>query len=664
MLLSCDVCGKDYGMSKFFNCAIVGNKEIVGSFSEKGELLRVCFPCVDGRQFVDFFRVGVKVNDSDIIYLHDDVNNVYGQRYVCDTNVLVSEIKNTYFNLVVEQIDCVLIRENVLLKKYVFSNENSIDLDVKFVVDSKILAGSLENFGSRIIDGGVVQYNHNYAFSVFSNEKILGHRLNDVQSVIHSAVLEDKDYIGMSSEVAVSYDLGVIGPNEKREFCLYVLVSENGFDVENRIEDILSFDVKKEINEVEDFWRDYVDKHCAVKLKDSEGDFNSKVMEIYNRTILLYPLLINYSTGGIAAALEADENREHSGGYRYCWPRDAIFITRAFDLLKMESETEAFYNKFCKMTQSENGMWEQRFFTDGILAPCWGYQVDETASVLYGIYNHFEHTKDCKFLEKNLKTCEKAVNFLISYVENILNIDEVDFVKKELKEKYKKSFEIHKQLSYDLWEMNEGVHLYSLCSIIASFEAMKKIYEALDYKYEKNSRLKKEKKNNLIIKLNKYIVLLKEFIRSNLVDKDLKVLRRNLNDNKMDISVIGAVCPFDVFDVDEKVVKNTIEKINMTLRTYTNGYLRFEDDNYMGGNNPWVITTLWMALYYIKCGDIKSAEDCFKFVVNSASKHGFLSEQVNNEDSNFKWVVGLGWSHAMFIIVLDEIIKSLDKKEG
>ena len=651
-------------MSKFFNCAIVGNKDIVGSFSDKGELLRLCFPCVDGRQFIDYFHVGVKVNDSNIIYLHEDVNNVYGQRYVDNTNILVSEIKNTYFNLKIEQTDCVLIKDNVLVKKYVFFNENNIDLDVRFLANSKILAGSLENFGSRLIDGGVVQYNHNYSFSIFSDENVFGHKLNDVHSVLQSAVLNDKDYIGMSNEVAVSYNLGVLHPNEKREFYLYVLVSENGFDIENKIDKILKLDIQKEFYDVEKFWKNYVDEHSSVNIKWSEGDFNSKIMEIYNRTILLYPLLINYNTGGIAAAVEADDDRVNSGGYRYCWPRDAIFITKAFDLLKMESETAAFYNKFCQMTQSENGMWEQRFFTDGILAPCWGYQIDETASVVYGIYNHFEHTKDSKFLENNLKSCEKAVKFLISYVENVLHIDEVDIVKKELEEKYKKSFEIHKQLSYDLWEMNEGIHLYSISSIIASFESMKKIYEALDDKDEKNARLKKEKRNNLVIKLNKYIVMLKDFIKNNFIDRDMNILKRNLTDNKMDISIIGAVCPFDVFDVDEKVVKNTIDKINMTLRTYTNGYLRFEDDGYMGGNNPWVITTLWMALYYIKSGDIKSAEDCFKYVVNTASKYGFLSEQVNNENPNFKWIVGLGWSHAMFIIVLDELIKCLDKKEG
>ena len=102
----------------------------------------------------------------------------------------------------------------------------------------------------------------------------------------------------------------------------------------------------------------------------------------------------------------------------------------------------------------------------------------------------------------------------------------------------------------------------------------------------------------------------------------------------------------------------------MTLRTYTDGYLRFEGDSYMNGKNPWVITTLWMALYYIRANDITSAEKCFKYVVNTSAKHGFLSEQVSNEDENFQWVIGLGWSHAMFIIVLDELLKAYEERDN
>lgn len=79
----------------------------------------------------------------------------------------------------------------------------------------------------------------------------------------------------------------------------------------------------------------------------------------------------------------------------------------------------------------------------------------------------------------------------------------------------------------------------------------------------------------------------------------------------------------------------------------------------MGGNNPWVIATLWMALYYNKLGDKKKALECLDFVVKSATKHGFLAEQVDNKLLESNWVIGLGWSHAMFVIVLKCIEENL-----
>ena len=648
--------------NKYYNDAIIGNKKIIASYTEKGELQRLCYPEVDGRQFIDYFQTGVKINDSDLIYLHQDINNKYSQEYIENTNILKTNIDNTYFNFNIEQIDFALVDKNIIVKKYIFKNNNSVDLDTKFIINSKILSNDLERFGSRIVDKGIIQYNHNYAMAIFSNKNLYGHKLNDVQSTLQSAVIMDKDYIGMSNEIAISYDIGVIHPGEQQELNIFILVNEN-HDIEEKIQKCVKLNTDIEFENVKNYWNLYVENHSKIKIESNKSDFYKKLLEIYNRTILLFPLLINDETGGIVAALELDENRTKSGCYAYCWPRDSIFITRAFDLLKMEEETEKFYNVFCKKTQSNNGMWEQRFYTDGTLAPCWGYQIDETASVIYGVYDHYKHTKDNKFLEENLKMCEKATEFLFAYTENLLNIDEEDLVKKELQEKYKKYFEITKHVSYDLWEMNEGVHLYSLSSIISGLECMKKIYETIDNKQE-NLRLKQEKRNKIALKLNKYIQLLKDYIEDNLIDKDTKTLKRNLKDNNMDISVIAAVYPFNVFNPNEKVIKNTVDKINMTLRTHTSGYLRFEYDNYMGGNNPWIITTLWMALYYIKINDLDNAKKCFSFVVNTSLRHGFLAEQVNNDDKNFKWVIGLGWSHAMFIIVLNELLKANEEKNN
>jgi glucoamylase len=654
--------------TKFFNNAIIGNKNIKATFSDKGELLRAYYPNVDFNQFIDFFHTGVKINDSTIIYLHEDINNKYNQYYTENTNILNTEIENTYFNLNIKQTDFISIKNNLIIKKYTFANNNKVNLNINFIAYSKLLTNQNNMISGKIIDNGIIQYNHDFAFCTFAKQKISGHRLNDVENYIRDGILTDKDYIGMSEASAVTYNLGELKPGDKVEFSLFIFIENNNNiknieEIEDKITELEKIDVNKEYSQAKKYWNAYLQKHDGLKIKEHENIIkDERIIKIYNRTILLFPLLQNEETGGVSAALEIDEQRQKSGRYSYCWPRDSVFVTKAFDKLNMVKETEKFYENFCKRTQSKNGMWEQRFYTDCRLAPCWGYQIDETASVIYGIYEHYKEVKNEKFIINNLKMCENALHFLFKYLENIFNESEIeeDIVKKEIEQKTKElgkeHDKIYKHLSYDLWEMNEGIHIYSLASIYSAMEAMLKIYEISKKKYE-NNRLRLEQISKNEAKIKKEINNIKKYIENNLYDENTKILKRNVQDNKMDISIMGTVYPFNLFSPKEKKILNTVEKINLTLRTYTGGYLRFEQDNYMEGQNPWPISTLWMALYYIKAGNRKKATECLEFVTKSATNLGFLAEQVDNSSMKPSWVIGLGWSHAMYIITLAEILK-------
>ena len=628
--------------SKYLNEAIIGNKEMIATYTSKGELQRIYYPNKDNRQYINFYHTGVKVNDSCLIYLHDDINNTYKQYYDADTNILNTEINNTYFNLKILQTDYILIKENVLAKKYTFINENNIDLNIDFFIHSELLSDNNNFVGAKVIDNGIMQYAHDFIFSTFSkSEKISSHQINGSKDTIKTANIYDKDYIGMSKDSSIKYDLGIIKPGQKKSLEICILIEENKkkmSDIENEIERIRKIDFQKEYTNTRSYWRKYIKEHNGLNLKEPKNSYEEKIQEIYKRSILLFPLLINQTTGGIIAAPEIDEDLTRCGRYAYCWPRDAVFITKALDILKMEKETDKFYKVFCKNTQSKNGMWEQRFYTDGRLAPCWGYQIDETASVVYGVYSHYEHTKDEKFLKDNLKMCEKAIDFLKKYIKDIF----------ENTNKY--------HVSYDLWEMNEGIHLYSLSSIYSAFDSILKIYNVLGKNVSdfENNRLKEEKISKSRVEIEKLQVEIKKYINDNMYDEQKSSYVRNKEDRKMDISILGAVVPFNVFTPKEKKIQNTIEKINLTLRTYTGGYQRFENDHYMNGN-PWVISNLWMTLYYLEKGEKKKAKETFDFVVKTAGKHSFLGEQIDNNTLKPNWVIGLGWSHAMFILVLEKL---------
>ena len=643
--------------NKYFNDAIIGGKNITASYTLNGELLRIMHSTPDFRQFLDFFHTGVKVNDSCIIYLHQDQNNRYNQYYIEDTNILNTEIENTYFKLEVKQIDFVSMKNSVLIKRYIFKNNNSIDLNVNFLIHSKLLSNPNNMVGSKLENNVLLQYSHNNTMCMFSKKEINSHQLNDTDNNIGSGVIHDKDYIGMSSDSSINYEVGVIKPGEIKELDIYLYFVENEKvsieEMWKNIEEIRKQDVLKEQLNVEKYWKKYVKDHVNIELKEENSEYNKRFNKIYKRSILLFPLLTNKETGGVAAAVEVDENLTQCGRYGYCWPRDAVFITRAFDKVKMTKEAEKFYKVFCKNTQSKNGMWEQRFYTDGRLAPCWGYQIDETAGVVYGANEHYKATGDKKFLKDVLKMCEKAVRFLCIYLDNIFDIhDESDVVKNEIEKTYHTENRNKLPVSYDLWEMHEGVHLYSLASIYSAFEAMFEMYDVFKSEYEEKNRLKLESIKKLRKKVDMYKKEMEKYIKEHMYNESTKTLKRNANDEITDMSVIGAVVPFKMYKPDEKKILNTVEKINMTLRTYTGGYIRFEGDHYRGGKSPWSITTLWMAMYYKEAGKIRKAQECIDYIVNSANIHGFIGEQIDNSTMQPNWVIGLAWAHAMFILSL------------
>lgn len=629
--------------TKYYNDAIIGNKNMVVSYSKTGEMLRVLYPNVDYKQFIEFFRVGIKLNDSRLIYLHNDINNVYKQYYVEDTNILKTEIYNTYFNVNITQTDFVMLKEDILVKTYEITNNSNIELNTNVLIHSGLLTNNNNQVSGYETSDALIQYTHDYNFCIFSKEKMLSSQINNAKENIADGMVKDKDYIGMSNDSAISYDLGTIKVGQTKKIEIFVLVQENTekyniHEIENNIERIKKIDTKKEYDNAKKYWRKYVKDHRKIDIKlDRTNLYNDRVETIYNRTVLLYSLLTNHTTGGISAAVEVDETKTKCGRYSYCWPRDAVFIAKAMDLLGMENITEKFYKNFCKNTQSKNGMWEQRFFTDGKLAPSWGYQIDETASVVYGVYQHYQYTKDVKFLKDTLKMCEKAIEYLKKYVDDILE------------QKYQIP------MSYDIWEENEGIHAYSLASIFAAFDSMLKINEIVAPLFE-NNRIKLEKIYEAKEILEKYRLTVKEYVIKNFYHESKGSFVRH-QDGKMDISLLGLVYPYRMLSPKEKKITNTIERMNLTLRTYTGGYLRYEQDNYLGGNNPWVIANLWLANYYLESGENKKAKECFDYVIATSLENGLLGEQINNQTMQPAWVIGLGWSHAMFIITLEKLHK-------
>ena len=99
-------------LTKYFNEGIIGNSILKASFTQTGELIRLFYGSADYKQFLDLFNVALRVNNSAAVYLHNDVNNIYSQEYIENTNVLKTKIFNKYFNVIISQTDFIPLGEN------------------------------------------------------------------------------------------------------------------------------------------------------------------------------------------------------------------------------------------------------------------------------------------------------------------------------------------------------------------------------------------------------------------------------------------------------------------------------------------------------------------------------------------------------------------------
>ena len=81
--------------------------------------------------------------------------------------------------------------------------------------------------------------------------------------------------------------------------------------------------------------------------------------------------------------------------------------------------------------------------------------------------------------------------------------------------------------------------------------------------------------------------------------------------------------------------------------------------------NPWVISTLWLARWYIakatSKNDLKKALELLGWAAKTASPSGLLGEQIDPNNGKLISVSPLTWSHAEFVIAASEYLEKFRK---
>lgn len=637
----------------YYNSAITGNSAMLAALSDKSELLRLYWPNIDYLQQLDKFLCGIyiKNENSGTVWLNDH-RCEHSQEYIPETNIIKSTITNYFDGYKVTLLDFVHPELDVLVRKFEIRNISEMPIELGFVSFSASTSSDPDVSCSLFdfINETLIHYKNNNYLSIYSDIPVSGFQIgNNAHDAAVNKYLFGKDYIGMMKDAAVSWELGCLQKNEIKPFSLYICASETLKDCKTLIKQIKSIGSEMLFDETRNYWKEFLKK--ANKL--STG--NSLLDDLYVRSLLVFKLMYDKKSGGLMAAPEIDEYFTKCGRYAYCWGRDAAFITGALDIAGLDECVDNFY-KWAARVQEEDGCWQQRYYMNGNLGPCWGLQIDETGTLLWGMLSHYKYTKNSRFLEAVWNSVEAGAGFLCGFIDEETGLPKP---------------------SFDLWEERWGEHAYSSAAVYGGLNSAAEIAAILGKSDEKSRKwaLTADKIKNSILE-HFWKEDFRRFIRSVRVklngwgaepSQNTVLIASNpmgyerdvtLEDWIVDVSLLGLCVPFDVFDVKDQKVLDTVALVEKVLTSSPlGGIRRYEHDNYIGGN-PWILTTLWVALFHAKSGNYGKAKEYLFWAANGRTSLGLLPEQVNRETGKPEWVIPLTWSHAMYVHVLSELINA------
>ena len=579
-------------MSKFFNNALIGNGKILGTLTDKGELIRLYYPNIDYFQNIDKNKLGI-VHEGRILWL-DEEATLIRQHY--EGNIVYTELKVENYEIL--QRDYVLPNKNVVVRTFKFNKK------LNLFMYSKLNSDVNKKVSSMVVDNTLIQYCQEMYMATFSKNEIKKYQVNNSKYAMQNGILNPEDYIGMSEDSAILY-------SDVNEITIYIALENNLKGVLELVNWCKMQEETLLYNSTKKYWDNYLKSFSNNVLLKSVNKIKEK--EIIERTIYMYALVTNPETGAVLASPDVDENFERCGRYGYCWPRDALFINKALNILGLSKLTDKFYNVWARKAQLDSGLFEQRYYSNGELAPSWGIQIDETAAILIGVYENGKYRK----LEILIL---KAITALLNYIDN-------DYLSKKC---------------FDLWEERRDKHLFSTASIYAGLTVGKELLASINViKYRAT-----------INEIEITLINMKKAIINNFTENG--VLKRSLDNTQTDISLLSLSTPYDILETDDEIMKNTISAIERDLKLSNGGYMRYQGDNYVGGN-AWIISSLWLALYYSKNGEKEAAKELFDWVTNHSDYLNFLPEQIDRNGNDTVWVRQLSWSHAMYIIVKKEL---------
>jgi GH15 family glucan-1,4-alpha-glucosidase len=366
--------------------------------------------------------------------------------------------------------------------------------------------------------------------------------------------------------------------------------------------------------------------------------------------------------GAIIASSDSTMIEYGKDDYAYMWPRDAAFIASVLDQAGYTEVTKPFFH-FCQEVLHPDGYLHHRYNCDKSLGSTWHsslvqkdwlkdkilqlpIQEDETAGVLFALWQHYLHSKDIEMIENLYRPfIAKAADFLLHFrsQENGLPL-----------------------YSYDLWEEKIGVSTYTCAAVYGGLQAAGRFSELLGKRDHMRDYITAAKEIKEATIKHLYSEKLQSFIR--VVTVDGSTVKQ---EEIVDTSSLYGLWYYGMLDQNDPLFISTHKQV--MARLYSDGpiggFIRYEHDGYFKStdkSNPWIITTLWEAQRRLSREDvneedIKYTREILDWVIKYMYPSGVLAEQLNPYTGENLSSTPLVWSHATYVETVLKYIQSLRK---
>ena len=642
---------------------VIGNGSLLICFNQSGLVTDLYYPYVglENQSESCIHRIGVWV-DGVFSWLSDSGWEII-INYEPETLVSHIEAKNDRLNVALTFTDVVYNEQDVFIRQVKVKNRSNNEREIRLFFNQQFRIDELDHGNTGYYDPEIEAVIHYRGRRVFLASGRMDNTPFNEYSVGIFAI-EGRDGTWKDAEDGklsknpiehgnVDSTISFFRKAKPQEEYLinYWVVAAETIPVAKGIHRFLEIKtVDHIIRTTRDYWHAWVNK-----VSTDFGDLDPVLIALYKKSLLIIRTHID-NHGAIIASGDTDILQYGRDTYSYMWPRDGAITALALDEAGYHEVTSKFF-EFCNEVLSEEGYLLHKYRPDKSLGSSWhpwvygtkrqlAIQEDETALVLYALWNHYQSNKDLEFIERIYNSfIKKTADFLYFYLD----------------EKTRLPYG-----SYDLWEEKFGTSTYTSSTVYAGLIAASNFAHVLGKDEESKKYYSGAKSvqegiiRYLYNKEGKYFYKLID-IREDIIKIDATI----------DISNFYGPFRFGILAPEDPTLAEAYKTIESHLccNAYVGkigGTVRYVGDNYRRVDtntpgNPWIITTLWLTQYRIARAKTKKelsyAKDDLHWIADRALSSGILSEQIHPHTGAQLSVAPLIWSHSEFILTVLAYLK-------